>query len=160
MDLARGNNVTPLIQTPFHETVLSFSPDGRHVAFLSNDSGRTEAYVQDFEGGEQPRVKGPRRQISRTGALYLRWRRDGREILYLGADSRIHGTKFQGGQPGATETLFRIDPEALSVLPNPTGFDVSADGQLLLVPVLAPGKRSALTVVQNWERLLENQGKR
>lgn len=157
MDLQRENRVTPLLDTPFHETGLVFSPGGRHVAFLSNDSGRTEVYVQEFVPGDTPRLTGARRQVSQSGALCVRWRRDGRELVYLGADSRFYATAMSGGTPGATEALFRLEPEALAVLPSPFGFDVSSDGQRFLVPVVAPGVRSALTVVQNWESLLARQ---
>jgi Tol biopolymer transport system component len=60
VDMARGRKVIHLINTPFHESNPAFSPDGRWLAFTSDESGRTELYVQAFEPGESPRLVGER----------------------------------------------------------------------------------------------------
>ena len=56
VDMARDRKVIHLINTPFHESNPTFSPDGRWLAFTSNESGQTELYVQAFEPGESPRL--------------------------------------------------------------------------------------------------------
>jgi serine/threonine protein kinase len=63
--------------TPFVKSLPKFSPDGRWVAYQSNETGRFEIYVAPFPG------PGPKRQISTSGGGFVRWRADGKEIFYL-----------------------------------------------------------------------------
>src|SRR5207247_132473 len=78
VDLARGRKPVPLVNTRFHEANPAFSPDGKWLAFTSNESGRPEVYIQRFQAKEAPSVVGGRYLVSRAGALALRWRRNGR----------------------------------------------------------------------------------
>lgn len=88
IDMARGRKVIHLIRTPFHEANPAFSPDGRWLAFTSNESGRAELYLQAFEAGDAPRLVGERRLLSQHGAIALRWRPDGKEFFtWLGTAS-------------------------------------------------------------------------
>ena len=91
---------TPLLRTPFIEVWLAFSPDGRWIAYLSNESGRDEVYVRPFPG------PGAKWQISTTGGLMPTWTPNGRELFYRTADSRImavtysvEGDSFRAGRP-------------------------------------------------------------
>jgi Tol biopolymer transport system component len=68
-----------LTQTPFREIQGRFSPDGRLIAYVSNESGRDEVYVQTFP------PSGSKWQISVTGGLQPRWRADGRVLFFHGA---------------------------------------------------------------------------
>ena len=88
-DLAHGRKPVPLLNTRFHEANPAFSPDGKWLAFTSNESGRPELYVQAFRSGDTPGVVGERHLVSREGALAVRWRRDGKELFYLGFDGRV-----------------------------------------------------------------------
>jgi Tol biopolymer transport system component len=154
VDLARNRRVVPLLNTEFHEASPAFSPDGRWLAFTSNESGRTEVYLQAFEAGDSPRVRGERFLVSRRGALCLRWRRDGRELFYLGADGRVYAVPIRLSQPpemGAPVELFDISLDARGALHAPVGFDVSADGNRLLAPIATSPERSEVVVIQNWE---------
>jgi len=154
IDMARNRRVVHLIDTPFHEANPAFSPDGRWLAFTSNESGRTEVYVQAFEAGESPRLAGERHLISRSGAIALRWRRDGKELFYLAWDGRLYAVpvtlspKLKIGEPAP---LFTISTEARAAIHSNVGFDVSADGQRLLVPIVTSPERSEIVVIQNWE---------
>jgi len=67
----------PVIQTPFEETAVRFSPDGHFIAYTSDESGRAEIYVQTFP------VSGQKWQISTEGGEQAQWRSDGKEIFYL-----------------------------------------------------------------------------
>ena len=135
--MARGRKVVRLINTPFHESDPSFSPDGRWLAFTSDESGRSEVYVQAFEAGDSPRLVGERHLVSRDGAGSIRWSRSGRELFYLGWNGRLHGVpitlspELKIGKPA---DLFTISTEARAAIHSQIGFDVSADGQLFLVP--------------------------
>lgn len=162
MDLERNRKITPLLHSTFHEGSAAFSPDGKWVAFLSAESGAAELYVQAFRGGDSPAVTGERFRISRAGAQLLRWRRDGRELFYLGYDGRVYAVPVQvGGTPrfGAAERLFEIPAEARAAIHAELGFDVSADGRRFVIPTVSDAAAPVLVVVQNWESLLPGKGR-
>lgn len=127
----------------FTETDPQFSPDGRWVAYASNESGRFEIYAAPFPG------PGGKRQISTSRGLLPRWRQDGRELFYI-SDGQLTATevsvKGDTLEVGATHTLFgQINTNAGYF------YDVSADGQRILATV-AGEQRSGepVTLVQNW----------
>ena len=161
VDMARNRKVVHLINTPFHEASPAFSPDGRWLAFTSDESGRTELYVQAFEGGESPRLTGERHLVSRHGAICLRWTRDGKELFYLAWDGRLYAVpitlspKLKIAEPAP---LFTIGMEARAALHSSIGFDVSADGQRLLVPIVKSSDKSEIVVIQNWEAAAPRNG--
>ena len=78
-----GKKAFPVVQTAFDERDAQFSPDGKWIAFESNESGRFEIYVQAFPG---PGRKWP---ISPAGGAQVRWSHDGRELFYIAADRRL-----------------------------------------------------------------------
>jgi dipeptidyl aminopeptidase/acylaminoacyl peptidase len=156
-DMARGRKAFPLLNTKFHEANPAFSPDGKWLAFTSNESGRAEVYVQAFRSGDAPGMVGERYLVSRAGAQAVRWRRDGKELFYLGFDGRVQAVLVRlAPNPdfGAPTALFTISTEARAVIHSVTGFDVSADGNRFVI-VRSPESPS-LVVVQNWEGLLRH----
>src|SRR5450759_187348 len=91
----------PFLRTPADEFVPAFSPNGRWIAYLSNESGRFEIYVRPFPG----RGRG-KWQISTGGGLYAIWSNNGRELFYESLDNRImvldytgNGDSFVPGKP-------------------------------------------------------------
>jgi serine/threonine-protein kinase len=72
------------LRTPAEEMIPSFSPDGRWIAYRSNEAGTSEIYVRPFPPGN-----GGRWQISTDGGLYPRWSNNGRELFYETMDNRI-----------------------------------------------------------------------
>ena len=157
LDLARGRKLIPLLKTRFHETNATFSPDGKWLAFTSNESGRPEVYVQAFRSGDAPSVIGERYLVSRAGAQAVRWRRDGKELFYLGFDGRVQAVPVRLSQKphfGPATALFAISTEARAAIHSVVGFDVSADGQRFVIPVVSSRKAPSIVVVQNWEALL------
>jgi Tol biopolymer transport system component/DNA-binding winged helix-turn-helix (wHTH) protein len=154
VDLARNRQVVPLLSTPFHEASPAFSPDGQWLAFTSNESGRTEVYLQAFQVGDSPNVSGERFLVSRHGAACLRWRRDGRELFYVGADGRLYSVPVKlSKRPdiGTPVAMFDISLEARGALHAPLGFDISADGNRFLAPIAVSPERSEIVVIQDWE---------
>jgi Tol biopolymer transport system component len=121
----------PVVQTNFDEGDAQFSPDGKWIAFQSNESGRFEIYVQPFPGA------GGKSLISTTGGYQARWRREGKELFYIGQDNRLMAVPIQfasNGQtvePGAPVPLFGLR------MSGPIEIDkwyvVSLDGQRFLV---------------------------
>jgi eukaryotic-like serine/threonine-protein kinase len=144
---------TPFRQTPFSEFAAQFSPDGKWVAYRSNESGESEIYIAPFPGpGEKVRV-------SSSGAIggYPRWRRDGKELFWLATDQKIMSATIdiKGSlvQVGEVRALFQARP-AFGRFP----FDVTADGQKFLV--LTTSQQSgpdSLTVILNWTAALRDR---
>ena len=137
----------PYVAAGFQETYPRLSPDGRWLAYQSNESNRDEVYVLSFP------QKGGKWLISTGGGIRPVWSRDGRELYYYSADGKIMavpitpGARFQFGLP---KPLFDVRLATASV-----SFDVSADGRFLL-PVLMPQQSTALmNVVLNWSRTLK-----
>jgi eukaryotic-like serine/threonine-protein kinase len=144
----------PFLQTAFQESYARFSPDGRWVAYQSNESHRYEIYVAPFPG------PGGKRQISTSGGTFPRWRRDGKEIFYVGFDRRLMATEVNGS--GTTFEVGQVRPLGIPAVRAASGqflgyqYDVSADGQRFLVAA-APELNAAppLTLVQNWAAALK-----
>ena len=139
----------PFLRTKFNEWHGQFSPDGRWVAFESDESQRAEIYVAPFS---RPTEK---HQISPNGGTRPRWRKDGKEIFYLtpqgalmAAELRISGETVK---VGAVRELFSGIPASPGYL-----YEVSADGQRILVPVPAGSQKAhePITLVQNWAAAL------
>ena len=89
----------PFLQTPFKETQARFSPNGRWVAYVSNESGRNEVYVQTFpaSGGKWP--------VSTKGGTSPLWRGDGKELFYDSGDGKLMAVEVKTG--GTFEPAFR-----------------------------------------------------
>ncbi|MBZ5622323.1 MAG: winged helix-turn-helix domain-containing protein [Acidobacteriia bacterium] len=156
----KTRKLTWILHSPAHETSPVFSPDGRRVVFVSNDSGRLEAYAQAFEGGETPRLTGERLRISTEGAQLVRWRGDGREICYLGTDGVVYSVPIAASpqfRAGAPVALFRVPVASRAVLSTGFGFDVSADGSRFLLPTVREPLTSNLVVMQGWESFLKRK---
>lgn len=155
-DLARSRKPFPLLNTRFHEANPAFSPDGKWLAFTSNESGRPELYVQSFRTGDAPSVVGERHLVSSAGAQAVRWRQDGRELFYLGFDGRVQAVPLRlSPKPefGRATALFTISTEARAAIHSILGFDVSADGNRFVIPVVTSPEGPSLVVIQNWEAL-------
>ena len=86
----------PLVQTEFEERGAKFSPDGRWIAYQSNESGQFEIYVQPFPG------PGAKTRISTAGGAQVRWRQDGKELFYLALDGRLMAVSIRLPVSGPT----------------------------------------------------------
>jgi Tol biopolymer transport system component len=136
----------PLLQTPFQEVFARFSPDGRWVAFVSNETGRDEVYVTRFD---QP---GEKWRISTGGGTDPCWRRDGKELFFLATDKSVMTVAVEPGgagfEAGAPMRLFRNDSLANDNVHN---FDVTADGQrFIAISSAAQTQNAPFRVVVNW----------
>ncbi len=141
----------PFLQTPFSESHAAFSPDGRWVAYQSNEGGPMEVYVQPFPG------PGGKRQISSAGGGSPRWRHDGRELFYLspGASLMAVALRPDGSsalEPGTPVALFQT-PLGSAVVGNVRPqYDVAADGRFLM-NALVEETASPIIVILNRPRL-------
>jgi serine/threonine protein kinase len=143
----------PFLQTPFSESGGRFSPDGRWIAYSSNESGTFQVYVQSFP------PSGGKWMISTNGGTQPRWRHDGKELFYLGYDRKLmvvgvkeDANKFEAGSPQA---LFEMRVIVGFVVPI-SSYEITRDGQrfLVLTPV-EESSPSPLTVVLNWTASLK-----
>jgi Tol biopolymer transport system component len=139
----------PFVRSGFTEEQGRFSPNGRWVAYVSNESGLDEVYVRalatDFSGSSAS--AGGSVLVSRGGGTAPRWRRDGRELFYLAPNGKMMAVEVTAGQQfdiGTPTPLFQTPPGAI------VG-DVSADGKrFLLVTPVGPSASAPFTVVMNW----------
>jgi dipeptidyl aminopeptidase/acylaminoacyl peptidase len=145
--LPLGGGAPPARLAPpgFHVSVARFSPDGRYVAFVSDESGTWEVYIAPFPG------PGERIRLSTAGASVLRWPRDGNEILYLSLDRKVVSVPVRTApvlQLGTPKVLFTLAGD--SAWPD---FVATADGQRILAIVpRVDADQLPLTVVAHWPR--------
>ena len=139
----------PFVQTASANVDEShFSPDGKWIAYNSNESGTWQVYLAPFP------PTGERWQISANGGAEVRWRGDGKELYYLGLDGQMTAVEV-GLTPrpalGEARVLFQT---GIVVDPRPDQYAVSVDGQRFLLrrQVVA---RFPLTVVLNWTAALK-----
>lgn len=154
MEAKPERRIHPLLVTGFHEANAAWSPDGKWLAFTSNESGNPEIYVQRFEGGDPPILTGERSRVTRNGAQTIRWRSDGKEMFYLALDGKVHAIPVSLAEKptfGEPTALFTVSTGARAAIHATIGFDVSADGQRFVIPVVTSPEDPAIIVVQNWE---------
>jgi Tol biopolymer transport system component len=135
----------PFLQTQFNERQAMFSPDGRSIAYTSDESGHDEVYVRPFPG------PGSRTVVSVGGGSDPRWRRDGRELYYRNGDMLI-GREMPGGtllSAASPRPVVRVDRIASGF---GLDYDITADGQRI-VGLLERGISTTvpeLHIVLNW----------
>jgi hypothetical protein len=124
-----------------------FSPDGKWVAYESNESGKWEVYVTSF-----PEAKG-KWQVSHAGGEQPRWRGDGRELFYLAPDAKIEAVPVKAGagfDPGVPVALFQTNPKETLATSEHFIYDVDLSGQRFLVNTVVKNEKEPMTVVLHW----------
>jgi Tol biopolymer transport system component len=137
----------PWLQTPFDDTVPEFSPDGHWIAYVSNESGRYEIYVQPYPG------PGGKWQISTDGGEMPAWNPKGRELFYRNGDKQmaVEITTQPAFAAGSPKVLFEKRYERTTG-PGPN-YTVAPDGQRFLMIKASDQPQSSATqinVVLNW----------
>jgi Tol biopolymer transport system component/DNA-binding winged helix-turn-helix (wHTH) protein len=159
VDLTRTGAAVPILHSEAQEFDATFSPDGTLVAFVSDETGTPELYVQPFAPDPQPHLTDQKRQVSRGGASVIRWRADGQELYFIGSENWIAAAAIDGrGKPkGPTRRLFQVNfpPRQLTSAGPAVGFDVTPDGKRFLVPDTTGVRASPFVVIQNWPALIE-----
>jgi serine/threonine-protein kinase len=142
-----GRKVQPFLRTRFNETESRFYPDGRWLAYISDESGRYEVHTQSYPGS------GGKWQISTEGCVDPVWNPNGRELFYRSGDKimAVDITTQPSFVAGKPRMLFegRYEP---APVPN-SNYDVSPDGQRFLMakPVESEGvEPTQINVVLNW----------
>ncbi|MGE3472155.1 MAG: TolB family protein [Vicinamibacterales bacterium] len=153
---ASGQEPFPFLQSPANEHHARLSPDGRWIAYASDESGRDEVYVRPFPSGDG------RWQMSSDGGTEPRWRGDGEELFFMAADRKMMAASVSSDttgptpvfRPGAVTPPFDTQTRLLNLFL--WTYDVTADGTrfLLAAPVGASTAAPALNVVMNCEAAL------
>ncbi len=150
-DGAASEPVT-FLSTPANEDRPQLSPDGRFLAYVSNESGRTEIYVQPFPNGAG------KWQVSGNGGDQIRWSSDGSELFYAEGGLTLMVVSVsteQGFTLGQPQMLFASPDLALATGAG-RSYDVSADGQRFVMT--APAQEGdggevappSIRIVENW----------
>lgn len=151
---------TQVMASPADERDAQFSPDGRWVAYQSDEAGRPEIYVQRFPG------PGAKERISASGGTQVRWRADGRELFYVTESNEIASVQIQlpadEGIPrvGSAQLLFATRMALGGVGVPRQQYVVSADGQRFLVNEVQGGEVTGpITLLLHWNPAAQNTGR-
>jgi Tol biopolymer transport system component len=133
----------PVLQAPFDQYDARFSNDGRHIAFISTESGQPEVYVTSMPAG-----RGITR-VSPAGGRSPRWSRDGRTLFYISATHELMAAAVSGGA-----TFIRVGEPSRAFPLNPVvrwrTFDVAPDGRFLAIVIDSLAASQPLIVRTNW----------
>ena len=143
-----GWEEVPLLQTEYTEQLAKLSPDGRFIAYDSNQSGQQEVYIRSFPDGTGLR------RVSPNGGTQVRWRKDGKELFYVEGDS-LMAVPISTNPTltiGTPERLFSDESLRFAQGTNNwLNYDVTPDGQKFIVREPDLGDSNVrIRVVQNW----------
>src|SRR5216684_170691 len=143
----------PLLQAKWTVRNAQFSPDGRWVAYASNETGNMEIYVSSFPNGNG------KWQVSNAGGQEPRWRQDGKELFYLSAEGKVMavavkpGASFEAGSPVALFQTHRRQPVSAQDF---FSYDVSSDGhRFLILTKVNDSNPAPPSVLLNWASEME-----
>jgi serine/threonine-protein kinase len=152
-----GGDTTPvdLVASPFTELQPAVSPDGRWLAYASNESGRNEVYVRPF-----PNTGDGRWQVSTAGGEQPRWAPDGRELFYLDAADRMIAARVTAAPAFSVSELRSLfDASGFTLDAFHQSYDVSPDGRAFIFAsprqLSAAARTPSLVRVDHWFRDLE-----
>ena len=135
----------PVAQTRFREEQPQFSPDGKWIAYTSNESGQPQVYVQPFP------TSGTKWQISNGGGTQPMWRHDGKELFFMGEDRKLYSTDIRASSAfefGMPNSLFEV--RGRSYVP-------SRDGERFLVNMSTDAAPFPINIVVNWTAALNKK---
>ncbi|PYO39903.1 MAG: hypothetical protein DMD33_19365 [Gemmatimonadetes bacterium] len=153
LPFAEGKPARPFLRTPFYELLATVSPDGRWIAYQSNQTGEEEIYVQPFPNGGKPY------RVSLAGGNVPVWSADGRELFFITHKNEIAaaGVKGDAAAPELTipTVLFRM-PGLMPVQPFHPWYAAAPDGRFLMVVTPTDNPPASITVSMNWSERLRN----
>jgi eukaryotic-like serine/threonine-protein kinase len=142
------------LQTPANEAHGRISPDGRWVAYVSDESGQAEVYVQSF-----PETGGGKWRISTQGGDQPFWRGDGGELYYLAPNLVLMAVPVRRGKffdPGAPVKLFQTNSVTWGITGNRNSYVATPDGKRFLIQYIPEQVGGGfIGIVENWERRLK-----
>jgi len=143
-------HAVPFLATPALEHMPAFSPDGKWIAYVSNESGRAEIYIRSYPPSDRPA-----RRVSEAGGTAPLWSRDGRELFFRNAAGNLIAVplRVDAAVPaGRPQELFRVSGR-FRTSGNTAAYDVEPGGRRFIMvtePEDRPVVRSQITFVLNW----------
>lgn len=142
--LANGKS-DPFQRTESTESEGQLSPDGKWIAYTSDESKQPEVYVQTFP------TPGGKQLISTAGGSQPRWRSDGKELFYVAADGKMMAVSIRGGPSFQYDTPAALFQAPIQDFPNAFGYAVASEGQRFLIRAGSKDAKSfPITVMTNW----------
>ena len=150
LDMDGENEARPLLESRFNEHSERVSPDGNYLAYVSNESGREEVYVQRFP------ALGDKRQISNEGGAQPVWSRDGQKLFYRSL-THVMAVEVRLGPPFDVSAPERIAEDIFAGNPGGahTYYDAMPDGKLVMLDDGGAEDRLYVNVVVNWAEELK-----
>ncbi|NOT63555.1 MAG: hypothetical protein HOP19_25365, partial [Acidobacteria bacterium] len=136
----------PLFNSDFDMLHAQLSPDGHWLAYVSDESGSYEIYVQPFTA--EGKLGGDKKRISTSGGSQPRFRRDGQELFYIAADGQMMAVKINSTTFETPTALFKTRMLNGPIQPG-IEYDVTADGQRFLIGTKV-GEATPVSVILNW----------
>jgi hypothetical protein len=151
----KDRKVLPLLATDFSELDAQLSPDGKWLAYISDESGIREIYVRPFQiADDEPKLGPGKWQVSAGGGVHSFWRSDGKELVYITMQSTVMSAMIQSGND------FHFDPPK-ELFRNPSLYGggpprlaMTPDGKRFLAVISDDAATPELTVVLNWWQAL------
>ncbi|HJZ81392.1 MAG TPA: hypothetical protein VKD91_13640, partial [Pyrinomonadaceae bacterium] len=145
----------PLLFSPADESDALISPNGKWLAYISDETGDDELYVRSLK--EDGTLGTDRKKLSTDGALRLAWARDGQKLFFIQRDGKMMsvGVRTNG------QTLENELPKALFATRTMLGyglaepFDVTADGKFLIGTLIGEPTAPAPTIILNWQAAMK-----
>jgi eukaryotic-like serine/threonine-protein kinase len=150
LPMEHGRTPFPVVNTEATEEDGQFSPDGKWIAYQSNESGRVEVYVQSFP---DPGRKIP---VSSNGGAQARWRPDGKELFYIGLDGLLMSASMklatnQTAEVGTPFPLFATRVGGALQTNSRQAYMVSDEGQRFLMNTITEEPGAPIIVILNWK---------
>jgi serine/threonine-protein kinase len=149
--LGQDSSRVPLLTSAADEEAIALSPDGKWLAYQSDETGTTEVFVRPF-----PNVNDGKKQVSSGGGTAPLWSRDGKELFYLAGGKRMMSARVTSGPAlsvGDPGLLFRV-PDDLLVAESRfyTPWDVGRDGRFIMARVIGgvSAASGSIVIVENW----------
>jgi hypothetical protein len=139
----------PFLVTENRETDATFAPDGRSVAYVSDESGVSNVYVRAF-----PSAAGRKWQVSTAGGFQPRWGGDGKELFYISRDGQMMSVAVPAEAAQAPERPKALFPTSVfggGGTLNNWYWDVTPDGQRFLINAVGGTDATMLNVIVNWQ---------
>jgi eukaryotic-like serine/threonine-protein kinase len=148
----------PVIQTNFDERDGQFSPDGKWIAYQSDESGRFEIYLQPFSAPGDAQKPTGKWQVSSGGGAQVRWRNDGKELFYIALDEQLMAVTIRldsntrAAEFGDAVPLFRTRVGGAVQDIQRQQYVAASDGMQFLMNTITEDETSPITVILNWRK--------
>jgi len=145
----------PIVESEYDNRMGQFSPDQEWVAYQSNESGNMEIYVQPLPGPDGK--SGRKQRISTNGGTQVRWRKDGRELFYISANSKLTAVPIRTSRDnqtievGAPAALFSVHMGGAWASAPGHEYMVADDGQRFLVNAAVDQPAPPMIAIFNWK---------